>query len=100
MEEDSKFVPLNADDPMYGPPVSRSSQLFYTSIVACLSCEYMETLQITVYHTPICECQALLLIGFEKGETVTVISDVNLQSISIFFSFCTTITFKRTKALQ
>jgi len=32
MEEDSKFVPLNADDPMYGPP-------------------------------------ALLLIGFEKGET-------------------------------
>ncbi|ONL99637.1 DUF3783 domain protein [Zea mays] len=35
MEEDSKFVPLNADDPMYGPP-------------------------------------ALLLIGFEKGETVTI----------------------------
>jgi len=32
MEEDSKFVPLNADDPIYGPP-------------------------------------ALLLIGFEKGET-------------------------------
>ncbi|XP_039826908.1 uncharacterized protein LOC120688605 isoform X4 [Panicum virgatum] len=32
MEEDSKFVPLNADDPMYGPP-------------------------------------ALLLIGFDKGET-------------------------------
>ncbi|KAL6905285.1 hypothetical protein ACP4OV_002886 [Aristida adscensionis] len=32
MEEDSKFVPLNAEDPMYGPP-------------------------------------ALLLIGFEKGET-------------------------------
>jgi hypothetical protein len=21
-EEDSKFVPLNAEDPMYGPPVS------------------------------------------------------------------------------
>jgi hypothetical protein len=21
--EDSKFVPLNAEDPMYGPPVSR-----------------------------------------------------------------------------
>ncbi|OEL23332.1 hypothetical protein BAE44_0015645 [Dichanthelium oligosanthes] len=35
MEEDSKFVPLNADDPMYGPP-------------------------------------ALLLIGFEKGETDTI----------------------------
>ncbi|PUZ40307.1 hypothetical protein GQ55_9G412300 [Panicum hallii var. hallii] len=35
MEEDSKFVPLNADDPMYGPP-------------------------------------ALLLIGFEKGETVKI----------------------------
>jgi hypothetical protein len=70
MEEDSKFVPLNADDPMYGPPVSCGSQLFY--IVACLSCEYMETLRITVCHTPICEFQALLLIGFEKGETVTV----------------------------
>ncbi|KAG0550359.1 hypothetical protein BDA96_01G331500 [Sorghum bicolor] len=35
MEEGSKFVPLNAEDPMYGPP-------------------------------------ALLLIGFEKGETVTI----------------------------
>uniref|UniRef100_A0ACD5TMM7 Uncharacterized protein n=1 Tax=Avena sativa TaxID=4498 RepID=A0ACD5TMM7_AVESA len=33
--EDSKFVPLNAEDPMYGPP-------------------------------------ALLLIGFEKGETVKI----------------------------
>jgi hypothetical protein len=37
MEEDSKFVPLNADDPMYGPPVSHSSGLFTcssTSLVA------------------------------------------------------------------
>ena len=54
----------------------------------------------TVCHTPICEFQALLLIGFEKGETVTVISDVNLQSISIFLHFCTIITFERTKAFQ
>ncbi|KAJ1296392.1 hypothetical protein BS78_01G296900 [Paspalum vaginatum] len=35
MEEDSKFVPLNEDDPMYGPP-------------------------------------ALLLIGFDRGETSTI----------------------------
>lgn len=47
MEEGSKFVPLNAEDPMYGPPVSCASQLFY--IVACLSCEYMETLKIIQY---------------------------------------------------
>jgi len=52
MEEDSKFVPLNADDPMYGPP-------------------------------------ALLLIGFEKGETHKVNSDANLQNSSIFLHFGT-----------
>lgn len=39
--------------------------------------------EITVCSTPISEFQALLLIGFEKGETAKVISDVNFQIISI-----------------
>jgi hypothetical protein len=37
-----------------------------------------------------CEFQALLLIGFQKGETDTVISDATVQSVG-------TLTFKITE---
>jgi hypothetical protein len=37
----------------------------------------------------ICGFQALLLIGFDKGETDKVNSDVNLQNSSIFLDFGT-----------
>lgn len=35
-------------------------------------------------HYIMCEFQVLLLIGFEKGETDKVLTNVNLQNIIIF----------------
>lgn len=37
MEEESKFVPLKEEDPMYGPPVSRVARLFPSMLLRTCS---------------------------------------------------------------